>query len=239
MSTSESGTTPRAVLFDAVGTLIFPDPPVAEAYHRVGRELGSLRTLFEIKGLFREAYRRSESLFALPENDDELGRQPTSDERERLRWRQVVGEVFGDLTRPAADEALDRLWRHFAQPTHWRLFDDVAPVWNVLTGRGFVVGIASNFDGRLETICRGLPPLDQCRNLFISSRVGFPKPAPQFFRAVEGNLGLRGEKILLVGDDRTNDILGGQSCGWQVQHLVREGPLSERAIRSLGELSCL
>ncbi|HUE70848.1 MAG TPA: HAD family hydrolase, partial [Pirellulaceae bacterium] len=204
MRTSEDGTMPRAVLFDAVGTLIFPDPPVAEAYHRLGRELGSSRTLAEIKELFRDAYRRSESLFALPGNDAGLARQPTSDDRERQRWRQVVGEVFGDLPADLADAALEGLWRHFAQPAHWRLYDDVAAVWRNLTRRGFVLGIASNFDSRLETICRGLPPLDQCRHVFISSQIGYPKPAPQFFRTVEEQLGLRGEEILLVGDDWTN-----------------------------------
>ncbi|HUE72827.1 MAG TPA: HAD family hydrolase, partial [Pirellulaceae bacterium] len=79
-------------------------------------------------------------------------------------------------------------------------------------------------------------PLDQCRHVFISSQIGYPKPAPQFFRTVEEQLGLRGEEILLVGDDWTNDVLGGQSCGWQVQQIVREGPLAERAIGSLAEL---
>ncbi|MEX2026648.1 MAG: HAD-IA family hydrolase [Pirellulaceae bacterium] len=228
-----------AILFDAVRTLIYPDPPVAEAYHRVGRELGSSRTLAEIKGLFREAYQRSESLFALPGNDGGLGRQPTSDERERKRWRQVIGEIFDDLPAAPADEALVRLWRHFAQPAHWQLYDDVAAAWQELSQRGYVLGIASNFDSRLEAICRGLPPLDQCRQLFISSQIGYPKPAPQFFRAMEEKLGLRGEEILLVGDDWTNDVLGGRSCGWQVQHIVREGPLPDGAIRSLGELSRL
>ncbi len=227
----------RAVLFDAVGTLVFPDPPVVEAYQRVGRELGSSRTLAVIKELFREAYRRSESLFALPGQVGGLGRQPTSDEQERKRWRQVIGEVFADLSAARADEALERLWRHFAQPQHWRLYDDVAAVWQDLTQRGFVLGIASNFDDRLDAICRGLPPLHQCRHVFISSQVGYPKPAPQFFRAVEERLGLRGDEILLVGDDWTNDVLGGRSCGWQVQHVVRNGPPSEGAIRSLAELS--
>lgn len=226
----------RAILFDAVGTLIFPDPPVAEAYHRVGGELGSSRTLAEIKELFREAYRRSESLFALPGNGGGLARQPTSEERERKRWRQVIGEVFDDLPAEAADQALNRLWRHFTQPAHWRLYDDVAPAWQKLSQRGVVLGIASNFDSRLEAISRGLPPLDQCRQLFISSRIGYPKPAPQFFRTVEEQLALRGEEILLVGDDWTNDVLGGRSCGWQVQHIVRDGPLAEGAIGSLEEL---
>ena len=227
---------PRVVLFDAVGTLMFPDPPVAEAYHRVGRELGSSRTLAEVKQSFREAYRRSESLFALPGDGQGLARQPTSDDRERDRWRQVVGEVLGDLPEDSVETALQRLWDHFADPTHWRLYEDVTAAWQRLSERGCVLGIASNFDSRLVGICRGLAPLDSCRHLFISSQVGFPKPAPQFFRAVESQLGFRGEEILLIGDDRTNDVVGGRSCGWQVQHIVRDGPIPEGAFRSLTDL---
>ena len=227
---------PRAVLFDAVGTLIYPAPPVAEAYFRVGRELGSARTLSEIKQRFRDAYRRSESLFALRGSGDGLARQPTSDDREQVRWRQVVCDVLNDLPQALADEALSRLWRHFAEPAHWRLYDDVASAWQRLSKCGYQLGIASNFDSRLVAICRGLAPLDECRHLFISSQLGHPKPAPQFFRAVEAQLGLRGEEILLVGDDWTNDILGGRSAGWQVQHIVREGPCSQGTIRSLDEL---
>ncbi len=227
---------PRAVLFDAVGTLIYPHPPVAEAYRQVGRQLGSSRTLEEIRAQFHAAYQRSESLFALPGGSDSLGRQPTSDERERNRWRQVVNEVFADLPATAIDDALEMLWRHFAQPLHWRLYDDAAAIWRGLAQRGPLLGIASNFDSRLKSICRGLSPLDDCRHLFISSQVGYPKPAPQFFPSVEHGLGLRGAEILLVGDDWTNDILGGRASGWRVQHIVRDGSLPEGAIRSLAEL---
>jgi putative hydrolase of the HAD superfamily len=226
---------PRAILFDAVGTLIYAEPPVAEAYFRVGQELGSARTLAAIREQFRAAYRRSESLFALP-GGDAVARQATSESRERERWRLVVAEVFEDLPEAARQVALDRLWRHFSQPQHWRLYDDVVQTWAELAQRGFVLGIASNFDQRLWGICRGLAPLDQCRRLFISSEIGYPKPAPEFFRAIEADLKLRGEEILLVGDDVTNDVIGASRYGWQVRHLVREGEAASGAIRSLREL---
>jgi putative hydrolase of the HAD superfamily len=199
--------------------------------------LGSSRTLEEIQTQFRAAYRRSESLFALPGSSDSLDRQPTSDERERHRWRQVVGEVFDDLPAAAAEEVLDRLWRHFAQPEHWRVYDDVPGVWEELSRRGYVLGVASNFDSRLERICCRLAPLDRCRQLFISSRVGHPKPSPQFFRAVEKSLDLRPHQILLVGDDPTNDVVGAARCGWQTQLVGRHGEIPAGAIHSLTELS--
>jgi len=228
---------PRAILFDAVGTLIYAEPSVVETYARVGQALGSSRSLGEIKEIFRAAYQRSECLFALPGDGSTLDRLPTSDERERQRWRQVVGEVFADLPPSAAEEALDRLWRHFALPHHWRLYNDVAPVWDELSRRGFLLAVASNFDSRLESICRDLAPLDGCRHLFISSRIGYPKPSAQFFRAVEDALGLSPEQLLLVGDDPTSDIAGAARCGWNTQLVCRDGTVDSGAIRSLTELS--
>lgn len=226
---------PRAILFDAVGTLIHADPPVEEAYFRVGCELESAVSLAEIRERFRAAYARSESLFALP-GGDELARQGTSDARERQRWRQVIGEVFADLPAAAADESLERLWRHFASPAHWRLFDDVFDVWNTLESRGCVLGIASNFDSRLRGILQGLPPLDRCQHVFISSEIGYPKPSERFFEAVEERLILPPGELLLVGDDYTNDVVGAQRRGWQTRWLCRQPDRPAGAIGSLREL---
>ena len=50
---------------------------------------------------------------------------------------------------------------------------------------GYVLGIASNFDSRLRTICRDHPPLHECRQIFVSSEIGYPKPELQYYRSVE------------------------------------------------------
>lgn len=226
---------PRAMLFDAVGTLIFADPPVAEVYRRIGCELGCELALEEVEGRFRLAYGRSESLFAVP-GGGELERAATSDERERMRWRQVVGDVFSELSQAAGDEALSRLWDHFAAPAHWRLFDDVPDVWESLESRGVLVGIASNFDSRLRAILKGVPPLNRCPHVFASSEVGYPKPSPLFFQSVEERLELTPDQLLLVGDDYVNDVVGAGRRGWQTLWLCRGTDRPAGTIGSLREL---
>lgn len=226
---------PRAILFDAVGTLIFADPPVAEVYRRVGCDVGCKLPLEEVEQRFRAAYGRSESLFAMP-GGDELQRAATSDARERMRWLQVVGDVFSELPPSLVEKALSRLWDHFAAPAHWRLFDDVSEVWESLESRGLRLGIASNFDSRLRTILKGLPPLNRCGHIFISSEVGHPKPSPLFFQAVEEQLELTPDQLLLVGDDYVNDIVGGRRRGWQTIWLSRATDRPEGTIGSLREL---
>jgi putative hydrolase of the HAD superfamily len=219
----------EAVLFDAVGTLIEPDPPVAVVYHAAGRQFGSLLSGEEIPRRFRDAFARQERLDAAQygDNTDEL--------RERRRWQSIVGEVFDD----AADgEGLfDALWRHFAQPTSWRLCPGAAECWRRLAERGLTLGIASNFDGRLETVCRGLPPVAACRQFFISSQLGVRKPAREFFAAVEARLQMAPQRLLLAGDDLTNDYEGARAAGWQSVLIdPAERCAVEHRIRSLAEL---
>jgi putative hydrolase of the HAD superfamily len=199
----------RAVLFDAVGTLIYPDPPVAEVYCREGQKLGSSYSSREIASRFRAALARHHQGGV------------TSEELERERWRRIVYEVIDDIDDPQ-ELLLGTLWQHFGAASSWKLFDDVAPAWQELAARGYLLGIASNFDSRLRTICHGHPPLDRCRHIFVSSEVGCPKPELQFYRTVESQLGLRLDQILLVGDDYAADVTGPQAAGWEAAWLRRD-----------------
>lgn len=222
----------QAVLFDAVGTLIYPDPPVAEVYADAGRRYGSSLAADEIARRCRAAVARWQSGDADATGFD---RPPTDHARERHRWQDLVAEVFDDVP-DARGDLFESLWRHFARPEHWRLFDDVAETWRRLR-TSYIVGVASNFDDRLHSICKHLEPLSGCPHLFWSARVGHPKPSPHFFRHVERELHLPAEAVLLVGDDWTNDYLGARNVGWQVVFLDRSGSVGRgAAISSLREL---
>lgn len=203
----------QAVLFDAVGTLIFPDPPVATAYAVAGARLGSKLMPDEISRRFRTAFARQEVA------DAQTYGHRTSEEREKARWQTIVAEVFDDVNDPPALFAA--LWQHFAEPRHWRLHADAAELWTMHAARGAVPCIASNFDGRLQIICQGLPPLDRCRHVFVSSELGVRKPSPDFFRAIEQRLNLRPNQLLLIGDDWHNDYLAAKAAGWQAQFVDR------------------
>ena len=228
-SDGDHRTTLKAIVFDAVGTLIFADPPVAEVYHLAGWQHGSLLDRDEITRRFRAALAASES-------GDGLSRQATSESLERERWRKIVAAVFDDVP-DAGGLLFDHLWRHFAQPEHWRLYDDAAAVLEELAAGGMRLAIASNFDRRLLAISHGHAPLRRCERCFISSEVGHPKPDRRFFAAIESQLGLTPAQLLLVGDDWTNDILGARAAGWQAIWLERKAATTtEPHIRNLFDL---
>lgn len=207
----------RYVLFDAVGTLLYPDPAVADVYAHYGRQFGSRRTPAEILPRFRAALQR-------PTTQERL-----SEQGERERWQHIIRVVFDDL--PGADNALfEGLWQHFAEARHWRLFDDVAQAWHALQQSGRHLGIASNFDERLTTIVAAHPPLDRCETLFISSQIGYAKPDRRFYQAVEERLAALPHEILLVGDDRRCDYDGARAANWNAVLIDRDAASSAGAI---------
>jgi putative hydrolase of the HAD superfamily len=220
----------KCVLFDAVGTLIYADPPVSAVYRAAAREFGLTLDEPTIARRFVNAFARHNR-----EGEDAEGNR-TDDARERDRWRAIVANVFPELN--SSEALLQQLWEHFAKPVSWRLYEDATDCWQRLHERGLQPGIASNFDSRLLSIARGLLPLDTSAHIFVSSQLGFRKPAVEFFRAIEQALDLQPHELLLVGDDWRTDYLAARSAGWQAVYLDRDQPASSPAsIRSLGELA--
>ena len=212
------------VVFDAVGTLIYPDPGVASAYTIVGRRYGS--GLSEV-----EVARRFCQVFGELEARDRAGDQRTSEETEYSRWREVVRRVLDDVTDLA--DCFAELYDHFARPDSWRLFPEVRDVLAALRSAGLQLAIASNFDCRLLKIAGGLEPLAFCRPILCSSQIGYRKPHPEFFRAVARALVADPGKILYVGDDPHNDVVGAESLGFQTMLVNRNGPAGTGEARSL------
>jgi len=207
----------RFILFDAVGTLIYPDPSVTAAYESVGRARGIDLSSTEIQARFRAAYER------VFRREIDVA---TDEQRERQRWRAVVVDVFAEWPH-LVDELLEQLWHHFAQAKHWPLFADVEPILSVLSARGYELGIASNFDARLRGIITHHSALAACRHVFVSTELGYSKPSKAFFAEAQRRLSAQPDEILIVGDDFENDVSAPRNCGWQAIELCREKePLS-------------
>jgi putative hydrolase of the HAD superfamily len=115
---------------------------------------------------------------------------------------------------PNPDRAFFELWDHFGRPEAWRCFADVKAALDQLTAWNVPIRIASNFDGRLRGVVGGLSELSCCASpLVISSEVGFRKPHPAFYQAACASLGLSPGRVLCVGDDLENDVLGARRAG--------------------------
>jgi putative hydrolase of the HAD superfamily len=187
----------RAIVYDAVGTLIHVRPSVAEVYVEYGRRFGSRRTLEEVRRGLPPAFARQDRL------DEEAGWR-TSEARERQRWQAIVAEVLDDLPDPEACFAA--LFDAFGRPEAWSHEHDAAEVLAALARRGFRQAMASNFDRRLHSVLAGMPIEPYLEGVILSSEVGWRKPADAFFAAVLEHLQLRPAEVVFVGDDRVNDF---------------------------------
>lgn len=220
---------PRAIVFDAVGTLITPDPSAGVAYHRAGRRYGSQLGEREVAARFSTAFRTTLR---------DAGPEPhrTDEPTERRFWRAVVRRVFDDLPPDAAAACFDDLFAHFARPESWRVYPDVRPALRELRRLGVTLAIASNFDARLHAVAAGHPELAALDRRFVSSEIGWRKPHPRFFQTVCENLGLPTADVLYVGDEPESDIASAQAAGLPAILLRRDGPPGPDVLTELTQL---
>jgi putative hydrolase of the HAD superfamily len=220
----------EGIILDAVGTLIEPSPPVAQVYAAAARRQGLEIDPAEVK-------RRFHRFFRVDEVDEQLGPLATDEATEFRRWRRIVGNVLPELA--DTERAFGELWEHFGTASAWRTFDDVGSAIHAIRTAGFRLVIASNFDGRLRQVIRGLPELAEIPiDPVISSEVGFRKPHPSFYLAACERLGLSANQTLCVGDDLENDVLGPERAGLRGLLLDRDGRGPED-IASLPDMNAL
>lgn len=194
------------------------------AYQNVGRSYGIELGEATIRARFREAIQRY-SVYSFQRDRGVVEPLRTDEQSESLRWQAIVRFVLS----PSSNQELpvfQCLWDHFGQPENWQLFDDVLPTLSFLRENGFRLGLASNFDQRLRPIVENLLGKFDL-DLFISSEVGWVKPAESFYAEVTRQLDVPPNQILLIGDDWKNDVAAPRKFGWQTAYLRREGKPSD------------
>jgi len=211
------------VVFDAVGTLIFADPPVHMAYHRVGRKSGSEITPPLACQRFKEAMASRPATLE------------TSSQMELEFWKSLVAKVLPDANHQ--EGCFQRLWEHFASPTSWAVFADVEETLDELKARGIQVAVASNFDHRLHSVMNGHRELKPIVKRFISSEIGWKKPSPKFFEAIVKDLGAAPSSILMIGDTLADDVHPALTAELQALHINRTAESVEGSLTTLSDLA--
>ncbi len=93
------------IVFDAVGTLIKPDPSVAEAYTATAARQGVELEPDDVRARFQVHFQSDEV-------HGNGGALSTDEATERRRWRMIVTGVLPEM--PDLDRAFDELWEHFS-----------------------------------------------------------------------------------------------------------------------------
>ena len=190
---------------------------MGEHYRDVASGFGADLGANDLNKAFRSAWKEAPPRVA-------LGRSRPDDDKDW--WRTLVNRVLEMTLSPDQEKVFPRepyfeaLYHHFAGPGVWVAFPEVHEVLETLHGRGFDLGVISNFDRRLHAVFDHLGLTRYFRRIIISSEVGADKPDPVIFRYALDAYGAAANETLHVGDDPKRDG-GAAAVGIAVFELER------------------
>ncbi|XP_076907611.1 putative hydrolase C7D4.05 [Bidens hawaiensis] len=193
------GITHKALLVDAVGTLVVPSQPMAQIYREIGEKYGVKFSEDEILRRYRKAYEQPWGRSRIRYVDDG-----------RPFWQHIVSSSTGCFD----PQYFEELYDYYTTAKAWHLCDPNAEkVFKALKKAGIKLAIVSNFDTRLRPLLRALKCDHWFDALAVSAEVSAEKPNPMIFLKACELLGVEAEDAVHVGDDRRNDIWGARDAG--------------------------
>ena len=200
----------KAIFFDWFNTLAHYQPPREELESQALKELG-----FAVspKALSPGVYLADKYLYE--ENGRIPIRQRNREEQNKLytRFHRIILKEAG-IT--ADDDIVSRLlFRMFElnNKMTFVLFDDVSATLKGLKEKKLKLGLLTNLQTEVDSMCRNLGIADFLDFTVTSAEVGADKPQPPIFlKALELARVQAGEAIH-VGDQYQNDVLGARGVG--------------------------
>jgi len=216
----------RAVLLDALGTLVELQPP-APRLRRLLRDSG-----IEVSEEQAAAGFVAEIAYYLDHHLD--GSDTERLERLRDRCAEEMRRALGvpELDHPTARRAM-------LGSLEFTPYPDVEPALRELRERGLTLVVASNWDCSLPEWLARAGVLELVDGVVTSAEVGAAKPSPRVFVRALAIAGAEPGEALHVGDKVDNDVEGAAAAGVRGVLLQREGDPPPGAIGSLTELAAL
>jgi putative hydrolase of the HAD superfamily len=224
----------RAVLLDALGTLLELEPPVPALRAELAARGVEIDDDAAGGALVAEiTYYRAHHL----EGSDRAGVA-------RLR-RRCAEEMRATLPGGVRDALpLDELEDAMIAALRFRPYPEVPAALEALRGRGLRLVVVSNWDVSLhdQLAQDGLGRL--VHGIVSSAELGAAKPAPPAFAQALTLAGVGAEEAVHVGDRVEEDVEGARGAGIEPVLVVRDGEPPELeqpvwTIRSLSELAAL
>jgi len=215
----------RAIIFDIYGTLLEVAPPPPNAAVRW------LSLWTETLGF---APRLSLQAF-LEACDKQVKQEQSRAKRSKILypdtcWPVIVRKAIPELEAISYRKLDEFLYQHAQLRQTTRLMPGMAEFLNALPLNKIIPGIAANAQPyTLRELDQAMKQAGVPRSLFRhefcfwSFEHGFAKPNPHAFRTLTSRLEhhrVLPEQILMVGDQRSEDILPAQSQGWLTWQLV-------------------
>lgn len=223
--TLESPQAIRTIFFDAGFTLLRISPSLIEICQDVCRREGLhldieqiSRQLPEAEAYFFEAIKANRRTWA-----SEVTIVQFWDGYYKALLRPFVAEQDDALLERCVQEII----KEFELHTRWELYPDVLPTLQALQGRGFTLGIISDWGASLAPIISGLdlPRYFDC--LIISAVARHAKPEPKLYELALQRAGAIPDYAIHIGDSYIQDVLGARIVGITPILLDRPGKLRQ------------
>ncbi|HEX4804409.1 MAG TPA: HAD family hydrolase [Conexibacter sp.] len=224
---------PRALLLDALGTLVELEPPVEPLRRELRERFGVGVSADEARAALR-----AEIAFYRSHHDDASDRARLADLR-----RRAAETLRGALPPGCATLPLPELTGALLAALRFRPFPEVADVLCGARARGARLVVVSNWDVSLHDVldATGLAPLVD--GVVTSAEVGSSKPEREIFARGLALAGAAAEDAVHVGDSVEHDVAGALAAGIVPLLLARDGaspdgsaPAGVRAIATLRPL---
>jgi putative hydrolase of the HAD superfamily len=221
--------TPRAVLLDALGTLVRLEPPAP----RLRAELRRLAGV-DVGAQAAERAFRAEIAYYLEHHLEGTDEPSLAELRDRCA--EVVAQALG----PRAPD-VRTVHQAMLGSLEFTPFADAVPALGELRDRGLRVVVASNWDCSLPEVLERAGLAGLVDGVVSSAVVGRAKPSPDVFWEALRLAGADASHALHVGDSIGNDVEGARAAGVRAVLLVRDGrpPPGIEAVRSLAEVPAL
>lgn len=197
----------KGIFFDAADTLFEVKEGVGAQYSRIARKYGVTVEAAFLNRRFKEVFKNSPPLAfaAVPASEIEA--------LEKRWWYDLVQAVFSPIPFPRFDDFFDEVYAFFAGEEGWSLFPETMTVLERLKKGGYHLGIISNFDSRIEPVCRSLKIRHFFHTMTISSRSGIAKPLPGIFEMALKEAQVAPSDAFYIGDSPDHDIEGALTVG--------------------------
>jgi putative hydrolase of the HAD superfamily len=219
----------RAILLDALGTLVELEPPApalrGELARRFGVELGET-----------DAQRAVAAEIAFYRRHLQEGRDEPSLAALRGRCAGALREALPDAVRRQLPPS-PRLVEALLASLRFSLYPDVREALAAFRARGLRLVVVSNWDVSLHAVLAGLGvELDA---VLTSAEAGVRKPSPAIFEAALRLAGVPARAAIHVGDSLEEDVAGARATAIEPVLLTRQAkpvPDGVRVARSLAEV---
>jgi putative hydrolase of the HAD superfamily len=223
-----SGSPCRAVLLDALGTLLELERPWPLLRRTLARRHGIAVGEAEAKRavLAEMAYYRQHH-------------QEGGDERSLADLRRRCALVLQAEVPELASLSPEEVTEVLLDSIRFSPYPDAAPALAGLRGAGLRLAVVSNWDCSLSSVLAQLGLAAAIDRVVVSAEVGVAKPDPRIFHVALERLGCDVSEALFVGDSLETDVAGARAAGLRALLIDRgrsEGDGEAERIFGLGEL---